>query len=163
MGAASPSMRPSPASSMADVTNLHRLVATRARQAQVLAAADMKTRYRNAAPYKSGATQASVDVINFTVTPTQLRCTAVATTPQAKWTDEGTRAHTIRARKGKALRFRIGGRTYRVLGVPFVESGGSVVFAKSVKIPAYKGTKWFRNTGPREWHGALQRAYQRLG
>lgn len=133
---------------MADATGLRQKVTTRARQAQVLAAADMRTRYRTAAPYAKGDTQASVDVINFTASPSELRCTAVATTPQARYTDEGTTAHTIRPRNKKALRFRVGGR---------------IVFAKVVNHPGNKGTGWFSRLGPREWNGALQRAFQRLG
>lgn len=133
---------------MADLTSLRQKVTTRARQAHVIAAAEMKTKYRAAAPYKSGDTQASVDVINFTAGTAQLGATAVATTPQAKWTDEGTEAHTIRPRNKKLLRFRVGGR---------------IVFAKVVHHPGNEGTRWFSNTGPREWSGALQRAYQRLG
>lgn len=133
---------------MADATGLRQKITTRAGQAQVLAAADMRTRYRRAAPHKSGDTQESVDVINFSATPTELRFTAVATTPQAKWTDEGTQPHVIRPRNKKALRFRYRGR---------------IVFAKVVHHPGNKATRWFRNTGPREWNGALQRAYQRLG
>jgi hypothetical protein len=132
---------------VADLTAVRQKLHTRARQAQVLAAADMKTRYRRASPYKSGDTQESVDVINFTATGSTLTCTAVATTPQAEWTDKGTRPHDIRPRNKKALRFKVGGRT---------------VFAKVVHHPGNDGTRWFSNTGPREWSGALQRAYQRL-
>ena len=132
---------------MTDVASLRTKVTARARQAQVIAAADMRVKYRNAAPYKSGATQDSINVVGFTTGPTELRCTAVATTPQAKWTDEGTRPHIIRPRNAKALRFRIRGRT---------------VYARVVHHPGNKGTRWFRNTGPREWSGALQRAFTRL-
>lgn len=133
---------------MADATGLRQKITTRARQAQVLAAADMKTRYRTAAPHKSGDTQESVDVINFTANTSELRCTAVATTPQAKYTDEGTRAHVIRPRNKKVLRFKYRGR---------------IVFAREVNHPGTRATHWFSRTGPREWNGALQRAYQRLG
>ncbi len=132
---------------MADATGLRQTVTTRARQAQVLAAADMRTRYRRAAPYQTGDTQDSVDIINFRTGGTELRCTAVATTPQAKFTDEGTRPHIIRPRNKKALRFRVGGR---------------IVFATVVHHPGNKATRWFRNTGPREWHGALERAFRRV-
>lgn len=131
----------------ADATGLRHHVATRARQAHVIAAADMKTRYRRAAPYATGATQESVDLVNFRASNTQIACTAQATTPQALYTDQGTHPHTIRPRKAKALRFRIGGR---------------VVFAREVHHPGNKATRWFSNTGPTEWHGALQRAYSRL-
>ncbi len=132
---------------MADATGLRQTVTTRARQAQVLAAADMRTRYRRAAPHKTGATQASIDIINFRTGGTELRCTATATTPQAKFTDEGTRPHVIRPRRAKALRFRVNGR---------------IVYAQKVSHPGNKGTRWFTNTGPREWHGALERAFGRL-
>lgn len=137
---------------MADVSSLRQQMQTRARRAQALAANDMRTSYRRAAPVgkgpEAGATLASVDVVNFSTSPTRLTCTAVATTPQAKFTDEGTRPHTIRARNKKALRFRYKGR---------------IVVAKSVNHPGNKGTGWFSKLGAREWSGALQRAYQRLG
>ena len=132
---------------MADATSLRTKVTTRARQAQVIAAADMRTRYRRAAPYRTGATQDSVDIINFQTSSSELRCTAVATTPQAAWTDQGTRPRIIRPRRAKALRFRARGRT---------------VYATRVQHPGNKGTRWFSNTGPREWHGALERAFARL-
>lgn len=135
-------------SSMADATSLRTKITTRARQAQVIASAGMKTHYRRAAPHKTGATQESVDVINFTSGPSELRCTAVATTPQAKFTDAGTEPHVIRPRRAKALRFRYRGR---------------IVYAQKVNHPGNKGTRWFRNTGPRHWHDELQNAYQRLG
>ena len=132
---------------MADVTGLRTKVTTRARQAQAIAAAGMRTHYRRAAPHKTGATQDSVDVIDFRTTGTQLRCTAVATTPQARYTDEGTKPHVIRPRRAKALRFRYRGR---------------IVYARKVNHPGNKGTRWFRNTGPRHWHTELQRAFARL-
>lgn len=133
---------------MADVSSLRQQVQTRAARAQVNAAADMHTRYRSAAPYKSGDTFRSIDIVNFTVGRFQLVCTAVATTPQAKWTDEGTEPHVIRARNKKALRFRYRGR---------------IVYAKVVHHPGSRGTRWFSRLGRREWSGSLQRAYQRLG
>lgn len=133
---------------MADATALRRTVASRAQRAQVLAAVDMKTAYRRASPYEKGDTQRSVDVINFTIGPAQLTCTAVATTPQAKFTDEGTEPHVIRPRTKKVLRFRYRGR---------------IVFAKVVNHPGNRGTHWFSELGRREWGPSLQRAYQRLG
>lgn len=137
---------------MADFSPLRRQVQTRAARAQVMAAATMKTKYRAAAPYgkgpEAGATQASVDVINFTGSTAQLACTAVATTPQAKYTDEGTEPHVIRARNKKALRFRYRGR---------------IVVVKLVNHPGNKGTGWFSKLGARDWPAALQQSFRSLG
>lgn len=133
---------------MADVSSLRQKVQTRAARAQVLAAADMKTAYRAASPYKSGDTQESVDVVNFVVGRDRLTCVAHATTPQARWTDEGTRPHTIRPRHKKVLRFKYKGR---------------LVYARQVNHPGTKATRWFSSLGAREWGPALERAFRRLG
>lgn len=132
---------------MADASGLRQHVRARSRQAHVIATADMKTRYRTAAPYKSGDTFRAIDVIAFRSTPNQVAATAIAPTPQAKYTDEGTRPHVIRPRSKKVLRFKVGGR---------------VVFARQVNHPGFKGTGWFSDLGPREWHAALERAVARL-
>lgn len=133
---------------MADASALREKVRTRAARAQILASVDMKTAYRRAAPYASGDTQESIDIINVVAGGDRLTCTAVATTPQAKWTDEGTKPHTIRPRTKKALRFRYKGR---------------IVFAKVVNHPGNDGTGWFSKLGKREWGPTLQRAFGRLG
>lgn len=133
---------------MADLTGLRTKVTARANQARVLAANEMRTHYRRAAPLKTGATQDSVDIIDFRSSATALTCTAVATTPQAKFTNDGTRPHKIRPRNAKVLRFKYRGR---------------IVYAREVNHPGNKGTRWFTNTGPRRWHQALQSAYGRLG
>lgn len=132
---------------VADATGLRRHVETRATQLHVVACAEMKTAYRRAAPYKSGDTQESVDVVSFRGSPSERIATAQATTPQALYTDQGTRPHTIRPRRAKVLRFRIGAR---------------VVFAREVHHPGTPATRWFSNTGPREWHQALIRATARV-
>ncbi len=49
-------------------------------------------------------------------------------TPQAAFTNDGTRAHTIEATNAKVLRFNVGGVT---------------VYARSVEHPGYAGTGWF--------------------
>lgn len=137
---------------MADVSSLRQQLQRRAARAQVLAANEMRTAYRRAAPHGkgpgAGATLASVDVVNFTTGAQRLTCTAVATTPQAKYTDEGTKPHTIRAKNKQALRFRYRGR---------------IVIVKSVQHPGNKATHWFSSLGKREWGPQLQRAFRNLG
>lgn len=133
---------------MADVSALRQQIQTRSARAHVIASGRMKTRYRQAAPYKSGDTQESVDVVNFSATSRELACTAVATTPQAEWTDKGTDPHEIRPNAKKALRFRYRGR---------------IVFAKVVNHPGNKGTGWFSKLGARDWPGELQQAFRSLG
>lgn len=51
----------------------------------------------------------------------------------APMVEEGTRAHTIRPRGGKFLRFTV---------------GGSVVYARSVRHPGSKGAKMFARSVP---------------
>jgi len=63
---------------------------------------------------------------------------------KARWTDRGTRPHVIRAKRGKVLVFKVGGRT---------------VFAKQVQHPGYKGSGWFTNNVKR-WPQSIRQAWR---
>lgn len=80
------------------------------------------------------------------VGPTTVRVTTTSTAPYARFVDEGTKPHTIRARRAKALRFRAGGRT---------------VFRRSVRHPGYRGSRWWTNSLD-GWRRNLPYAAQRF-
>lgn len=66
----------------------------------------------------------------------------------ASFPDTGARPHTIRARPGGVLRFRVAGR---------------IVYAKKVDHPGNEGTGWFSDKATvREWVRALERAKRRV-
>lgn len=113
---------------MADFSSTRRTLERRAQRSVVLAAADMRTHVRRAAPYETGATQESVDAVQFRSSSTAAGFTIEATTPQAGYTNDGTAPHTIRPRRARALRFTVGGR---------------VVFARVVHHPGTRATHWF--------------------
>ncbi len=130
----------------ADVTSLRRTLQRRAQQAAVIGGATLKTDVRRAAPYKTGETQQKTDVRNFRSTDAGAAFTIISDTPQARWTNDGTRPHTIRPRRAKALRFVVGGR---------------VVFARVVHHPGNKGTRWFERTVAARAPQALRDGWRR--
>lgn len=68
------------------------------------------------------------------------------TAPQANFTNDGTRPHTIRPRRGKVLRFQSGGRT---------------IFARVVHHPGNRGTHWFdKVVNAATWSQALRRGFR---
>lgn len=63
--------------------------------------------------------------------------------PQAGFTEDGTRPHTIRAKRARALRFVVGGRT---------------VYARVVHHPGTRAQHWFsRTVNAARWAAALAR------
>lgn len=97
-------------------------------------------------PVKTGKTKRSRRV-SFTTGRT-LSALVEYTTPQADFTDKGTRPHTIRPRRAKVLRFVVGGR---------------VVFARVVHHPgSTKHKGWFTNvTNAAAWRSALNGVFGR--
>lgn len=95
------------------------------------------------APVKTGETVASGRVTIFTGAPYYIAELAYPT-PQALWTDEGTRAHEI-------------------VGNPLLafDWNGQLVITHSVQHPGFVGTRWFSDsvTDP-AWAGELDRALE---
>lgn len=118
-------------------------------------------------PRRSGALARSKRVrtsVGSTLISTRIEYLA----PQAAFTDRGTRRHIIRARPGRVLAFRpgqpgaspVGMRTLR--GRPRAR-GGPVVFARFVRHPGTKGTRWFRGALTQTlWRGYLRSAGRTL-
>lgn len=108
------------------------------------ATATMVTALDRAAPVKTGQLRRSRSVSGIRATGTGFSVTITYTAPQAGFTEDGTRPHTIRARRARVLAFKVGGRT---------------VFAKSVRHPGTKAQHWFKRTvTAAAWSSALTRA-----
>jgi hypothetical protein len=131
---------------VADFSSTRRTIERRAQRTAVLAAADMRTHVRRAAPYETGETQESVDAVNFRFGRFEVGFTIQATTPQASYTNDGTRPHIIRPRRARALRFRVGGR---------------VVYARVVHHPGTRATHWFDRVVATRGSEALRSGWSR--
>ena len=83
------------------------------------------------APVKTGNLRRSILVGTVTDRYAETKATA----NYAAFVELGTRAHTIRPRNRKALRFAVGGNA-RLSGSP--RSGAPVIFAKRVRHPGTK-------------------------
>lgn len=81
---------------------------------------------RRRVPVRSGRLRESIG-FEVRITDGQARLENFATAPHAKWVHDGTRAHEIRPRHARALRFHAGGR---------------VVFSQRVWHPGTRGTKF---------------------
>lgn len=88
---------------------------------------------KTAAPVKSGETRAKSQIRVKSITPAHVRWEAIADTPQANYTNDGTRPHVIRPRTAKALSF-------------FWPKLGKRVFFAKVNHPGFQGTGWFDKT-----------------
>lgn len=114
--------------------------------AMATAVETMSRAAEHAAPVDKGELRRSRRVSGIRSTATGFSATIQFTAPQAKWTEDGTRPHIIRARRGKVLRFVVGGRT---------------VFARSVHHPGNKGTHWFTKTVTQaRWAQALRAGFR---
>lgn len=103
------------------------------------------TAARNA-PEDTGATKRSVKQTRR-VTGNTISGVLEFTTPQAGYTDRGTRPHVIRARKARALSFY------------WPKAGRRVAFRQVNHPGSRKHQGWFsRTVTPREWSQALTRA-----
>jgi hypothetical protein len=121
-----------------------------ARRAVFLAdrlAGDLSSQLRRASPVDTGATRASIQGRAF-VSGSQARVVLEATTPQAAWTDQGTRPHVIRPVRARALVF-------------FWPVVGRVVRFAKVNHPGFKGTRWFTNVVA-GWPETGQRLLQQM-
>lgn len=137
---------------MADATGLRARVRERAREIGGDAADQVRQALVGAAPRgETGETARSVRVDELPEFGNRLAWRAVAPTPQAEWTDKGTRPHPISPipnRPNAHLRFVIPG-----VGVIFTK--------KTVHHPGTTGTGWFTDTVRDEWAPALRRATER--
>lgn len=107
-----------------------RLVADTARAVEAAGAAGKSTA-RILAPHRSYALRDSVDATPTVATMTGAECELVALADHASMVVDGTKAHTIEARRKRFLRF---------------EAGGGIVFARRVSHPgtAPNPTFWER-------------------
>ena len=93
-------------------------------------------------PVKTGKLARSQKVISST-NGNVLTADFIYPTNIANFTDAGTRPHIIRPKRASVLRFEV---------------GGDIVFAKKVKHPGTRGTKWFSRTMTlANWQSELKR------
>lgn len=126
---------------MARVDQLRQLVQQRGERVFERAVEDMQRRLVDAAPHASGLTAERTRV-----TPigrgTTLVAEARSDTPQAGYTNDGTKPHIIRPRRGPVLVF---------------EGDSGLVFTRIVHHPGNKATHWFTKTVAR-WPAILRQA-----
>lgn len=120
-----------------DASGLRRHLADTMQKAADRSFLAMQARLEDKCPIDTSETFQTTQVHRSTGNDaTVIRGVAEATTPQARWTDEGTRPHTIRPRARRALRFNVGGR---------------VVYARVVHHPgSTRHVGWFSQT-VKEW------------
>lgn len=140
---------------------LERKVRERAGRIAQTAATKMEVELkRNFQPHrKSGDTQRSISVRLETVTATSLTFVARATTPQARYVNDGTRPHPIAARGNVA-----GGSkwpSYRrgesLLVFNWPKAGMFPARFRWVQHPGYRGSGWWDYTIA-QWHDRLRDA-----
>lgn len=131
---------------MSIAAQLQRTVRNAGAQAMVAGVETMARATERAAPVDTGELKRSRRISPVRPTATGFSVDIVFTAPQANWTNDGTRPHTIRPRRRKALRFVVGGRT---------------VFARVVHHPGNRGTHWFdRVVNVAAWSQALRRGFR---
>lgn len=127
-----------------DTTGLRSQVARLNRRIFDDAAQGMLKEAEGAAPVDTGETVRSGRIAARAQAATAQRAKLRFPTPQAEWTDAGTRPHVIRPKTKRALAFTVGGR--------------SVVVTR-VNHPGNPGTRWFTDTvTDSRWRSLLQRA-----
>ena len=137
---------------------LERRIRERAARAGARAAVRMETELKSRFQVhrKSGDTQASVRVTLGSVTATSIEYLAVATTPQAKFVNDGTPRHFIYARPGGALRFQW------PAGPPELRHKDGFYYFAHVDHPGYIGDPWWDETVAR-WSEFVDDALAALG
>lgn len=121
-----------------DVSGLERLVRQQAEKTAAGAARELAQDLQASAPVLTGETKAKTTVRRVGASPSTIRYRAEAQTPQAVFTDRGTRPHIIRPRRASVLRFTVAGR---------------VVYARKVNHPgSRKHRGWFSDrVTPLRW------------
>lgn len=132
---------------------LERAVRERAARAAATAAVQMEVNLkRNFQPHrKSGDTQAATSVRLESLTETTITYVARADTPQARFTNDGTRPHVIAARNAKTLRFQWPD------GPASLRGRDGFYHFTSVNHPGYRGSGWWDFTLA-TWHDLLENA-----
>lgn len=136
---------------------LERSVRERAARAGAFAAVQMEVALkREFQPHrKSGDTQASVSVRLLGLTATRIEYVAVATTPQARYVNDGTPRHFINARPGGVLRFQW------PAGPPELQHKDGFYYFARVDHPGYVGDAWWDRTIA-TWTELVDGAFGRL-
>lgn len=133
---------------MADTKETIAKVRAHGKEIQQVAVTRMLRELDSKVPYKTGKLHDSVKVRNTygqSVFKTEIKYPSQI----ANYTNDGTQRHVIYARRAKALRFEIRGKT---------------IFAKYVFHPGTKGTKWFSKTANQaRWGMALRAAVRGRG
>lgn len=129
---------------MVDVRSLQKAVERRAKQLRDEAVRQVVEETSDAAPDRSGALRASIKS-----TPYEKRniygATIFSKLKYAGFTDAGTRAHLIRARRSRLLVF---------------DGPGGDVFARQVRHPGTKGTNWFGSKARSGTNTVMQRRWR---
>lgn len=128
---------------MADATQLRGRLDTWAARVHSAAVDDVLQAEAAAAPFRTGATRRGVRRTATHRIGTRYTATTENTTPQGEFAERGTRAHIIRPRTAKVLRFRIGSR---------------VVYARQVNHPGTPARPWLKPTAKARWPQALKQS-----
>lgn len=131
-----------------DSTALRRAVGQYHRRVFDSAAEAMLVDAEAAAPVDTRATVRSGKVVDREQTDVAQRARLRFNTPQAAYTNDGTRPHVIRPRNRKALAFTVGGRR---------------IVVTKVNHPGNQATHWFDLTvTDRRWETNCQRAASQI-
>ncbi|MFD3535242.1 HK97 gp10 family phage protein [Streptomyces sp. NPDC058664] len=94
-----------------DRAALNRTFRATSRNEGEIAARQVVARAKVLAPVDTGRLRASIRVERRSILGLRQRWTVGSDVEYAPWVNDGTRPHIIRPRRGKALKFKMGGRT----------------------------------------------------